>query len=272
MRKIIPILISIAIFFSVGITYAGTDGTQSADMDNQSVVDIMLSMSDSASMSPTGDITIMAWVFMDDATPPDGQYCILCKWADSGTEKSYRFAFDPDDENFNWQVRNAAGGQEELTGIDYTLNLDTWVHFTLTFDASASKIEVYVNGASIGTETGAITDIKDSTAEAFIGGYRAEPNLHYGWSGRLDNVRFYSRQLLVGEISSDFCLDAPSDTTSLEGSWFFEGDATAALLDETANNNDLVNENSVTFVASVFDDDTCFASVDGKDGFWFPPF
>lgn len=99
------------------------------------------------------------------------------------------------------------------TGI--TVSDGEWHHYVLTSGSSAFKL--YVDGAMT-YETTANTDTADQTFE-MIGALQTAPNATYGlgFSGSMDDVRFYNKELSVEEVTVLF--EKTEDSTGY--TWFF---------------------------------------------------
>ncbi|MEE9185242.1 MAG: LamG domain-containing protein [Acidimicrobiia bacterium] len=144
----------------------------------------------------TEAFTITAWVWLDSTVP--------------GANAS--FASQGDTAAGEWMFRvvgsNVAGAQLGAYGDTGILNAaapigtfhpvkDEWVHVALTREVVAADCHVYQNGALMWTDP-AIVNL--NTAKAFdIGG--ADDAAGRWWKGMIDDVRYYSRTLSLGEIT-----------------------------------------------------------------------
>ena len=84
-----------------------------------------------------------------------------------------------------------------------TLQPNTWYHVTGVYDATAQTLNVYLNGQlDNGVLQGTVTaSQQNSTANVTIG--RRAGSTGFEFSGRIDDVRIYSRALTQAQIQAD---------------------------------------------------------------------
>jgi hypothetical protein len=151
---------------------------------------------DAAALDLTTGMTLEAWVFPTAAL--SGWVGVLSK--EQSNSVSYflyaRSTGPPAQGVFT------AGNEEVLSGTT-ALQANTWTHLAATYDGAVQRL--YVNGVQVSTrnQTGSIAV---STQPLRIGG-----NAIYGewFTGRIDEVRIYSRALTQPEIAADMTRAVP---------------------------------------------------------------
>jgi len=186
----------------------------------------------------TGDITIMFRIKL--ASLPSGNYRIVSKRGGSGV-RSYEIQYRDDSGTKRFRFRNYNSSDSEDTyDYDITLELDTWYHVALTWDASASQAQWYINGENVGSPTGSNTDMKNTAAEFRLAS-RAGGAGDY-MDGQLSEVRVYDDIRTEAEIRADMFSQDASDG-NLQAYYKLSGDAN----DSSSNGNDLTATNSPTY-------------------------
>lgn len=245
-KKIIYFLIQILaltpFMFPMTVLAANTGSATFASASSQ-----WLSAADSVSLSPTGDVSLQAWVkgttFASDAS------VIIGRWADTGTNKSVLLYIGGTGGQICFNVESAGNNDDNLCKT-YSFSTATWYHVTSSWQASAKTVTFYIGTesvapASIGSVVGANTDAKDATANMEIGRNASG----YYWNGLLDDVRFWASTRTLAQIQADYCTELAGNESGLNAYWKFNTGAT--LTDSTANANTLTNNNVVTFTSAV---------------------
>jgi hypothetical protein len=109
-------------------------------------------------------------------------------------------------------VYTLAGGtaQYVCTNQSFGLAAETWHHFALTFDSKKQTASVYLDGARVKRcpYTGGM--LTDGYRELVLGEvpkrYRGQPEAS-SFTGSLDNVRFYRRNLSASEVQELYAND-----------------------------------------------------------------
>lgn len=196
----------------------------------------------------TSDLTISVWFNLASNVPTSEEYTLVAKWDDS-SQQAYNLRLR--DQAGTDQVRFSVhdGTTDDSYNQNYTHpSTGTWTHMVVTWDASASTAEFFVNGSSIGSQSGSRTSIRNSTASFKIGAATNGGAATRFFDGKLDDVRIWSRILSsteIGNLYSDPCNF--SNGASLQGEWLFENNGN----DESSNANNLTNNNSATFSTDV---------------------
>ena len=98
------------------------------------------------------------------------------------------------DGRLTFRVKNDGSGQM-FYDLDNLNGSNQWYHIALTWDRTAARTVLYVNGAVCGT--GAITSWETPGAEFYIGGGKAGNNKGRGW---VDDVRVYDTVLTEAQV------------------------------------------------------------------------
>jgi len=137
-----------------------------------------------------------------------------------------------------------AGNSEVLAKEITTPALATWYRYAVTWDASTATAEFFIDGASIGTTTGAVTSCYDSTALFAIGAsLDASSDDENHFDGKADDIRVFNDIRTDNELLLYKDVEISAGTPGLAAYWQLD----SGVLDETANNNDLTLVNSPTY-------------------------
>ncbi len=164
-------------------------------------------------------------------------------WNDGGTFK-LQFFYD----------QTGDGSTQTINENDQTLTTGTWYRVGVSVDVSAKTVTHYVGGSSIGAGTNTTanaTSIYDGTSGLSIGRLGDIDAAQY-FDGKQDDVRVWSDIRTASEMNDNQCTELVGDEAGLAAYWRLDN----SLLDQTANDNDLTNVNSATFVTDV---DSCWA-------------
>lgn len=206
-----------------------------------------LSLADTAALSITGDITLEAWVYLSSA-PSAGQiYEIINKFTDSGSQASYFLAYH----NNGGTPRlifgaSVSGGAPVEMRKNQTISTSTWTHIAINYTASTGTTEFFINGSSIGTDSGGPASIYDSTAPFCIGA-RFTPAIGGFFDGYITEVRVWNLKRTSTQIANNYNVELTGTETGLVGYWQFRNE----LYDYTGTTQtELTNNNGCTFVTS----------------------
>jgi hypothetical protein len=91
--------------------------------------------------------------------------------------------------------------QVDMVLFAHSMTLNVWHHIVVVFDAG--RVEVFVNGSSIGSATLAVTAIGDSVEPLRIGDWYYTYNNNYRtFEGMLDEIQIWRRALHADEVVS----------------------------------------------------------------------
>lgn len=154
-----------------------------------------LSLADNPSVSFTGDMTWSMWIKPTTTDRP-----LLVKGTGT-TNQSYGFFMDDASKGIEVffsrlgnNITNTSGG---VIGSGFTTG--SWQHLVIVYNASAATVEVFRNGASIGSLGSQVTSIYDGTAQLNIG---ANGTTNAWFAGMMDEVCCWARALSTDDITA----------------------------------------------------------------------
>ena len=182
------------------VPFGGSTASVNLERDNAHY----LYASDSASLSITGDITCEAWIKLESLPTGDTQtFTVVSKYHATGDNISYLFCVRTDalgDIQVGASYSDDGSTADDLN-VAWTPNTGTWYHVAWVIDVSESQLTAYVNGSSIGTDTGSKTSIIDKAANLEIGSFQAGTE---SFDGLIDDVRLWDDIRTEGEISANY--------------------------------------------------------------------
>ncbi|MBK6536477.1 MAG: proprotein convertase P-domain-containing protein [Ignavibacteria bacterium] len=163
-------------------------GTTTFDMSNRPLQTIQtndcieldgsqdyLSAADAATVSPTTQLTISAWIFMRSYA---NSVIIHKGGATGGASTNYRLGLVG-------KKLSAGINGNFLFSSDDTIPLHRWTHVTFTYLASLGAYQYHINGKLVYQGTNALGNITDGTDSLYIGGTPSLTN----FDGYIDEVR-----------------------------------------------------------------------------------
>jgi hypothetical protein len=147
---------------------------------------------------------------------------------------------------FSVSATDGTSGNSETLAKALTVNpeVDTWYHWAVAWDASASSAEFFVNAVSIGTDVGTKTSIYDSTALFAIGASFSDAgSAEKFFDGKVDEVRIWNDLRTVTELNQYKETEIAVNSANLQA--YYQVDSTAD--DSTANANNLTLVNSPVY-------------------------
>lgn len=207
-----------------------------------------------------GAISISAWVKITTAPTSTNIACIAAQ-SDTGTNTEYYIRYYNNSGTLQLEFfRGKRGVGDNRVTVNHTLSTTAFTHVVLTYDAT--NIVGYINGVNVGT-TAASGNGSSGSSDCFSIGEILGFNTWY-LSGLVDDVAVFNRALTSDEITSLYKtgvkklngvvnLNPELESSSLRGDANLQGYwRLEDVNDETANNNDLTNNGTVTFVAGKF--------------------
>ncbi len=198
---------------------------------------------------PTNEFTVAAWLQLRSLPAIGEYYTIIDKYLESGDQRSYTVRIYNNAGTYQLyfisSVNGTAGGASVVRQT-ITPKLGEWFHFAMSVASgnTADQVKFYINGAQVGTTQSSLMGANtffDCTAGFGIGGPYAENARNFdGW---IAYVMFWTNIQNATAIANLYADATAYSATGLGGFWKFNGDGT----DETANNNDLTNQNTATF-------------------------
>jgi hypothetical protein len=123
--------------------------------------------------------------------------------------------------NGHFLYHDIANNEHEYTGAPVPLN--QWTHLAVTCKDSTGAVTMYINGSPVLVDIGG-TNCYNNVSQAY--------NIGTGWTGYLDDVRIYQKELSASELRQLYTLANPSRmntsqnakvTNGLVGLWSFDG-------------------------------------------------
>jgi len=226
----------IGLHFAPIAVYASNSYTADLERDSSQYFNV----ADNASLSPTGSFTLEGW-FKVESQPPANYYGLIVKTGAGGNSWNLFYNSVNQIKLFTYD----SGSTEYIASWNYTLTNGTWYHIAVVYDATAQDKELFINGVSQGSVGTQGSSIKDSTSQLEIGnasGSYGNPN-DGAFDGAIDDVRLWNTTKTQADIEASFECELNGNETNLNAYWKLNN----SILDETANNNDLTNNNSATF-------------------------
>ncbi len=191
------------------------------------------------------DFTVEAWIKLESQPAENFFYVMTSHWETTGNDLSWMFFYWNNAGTKRLALSTSANGSaSENLEVAQTLNNDTWYHVAVTWDASAGAAEFFVNGSSIGTDTGSINSLHDTAAPFIVGGRDDGTGGTQTFDGLIDEVRAWDDIRTDPEIVASFFKELDGDETNLQGYWqFSEG----SYIDSGPNGNTLTPVNSPVF-------------------------
>lgn len=230
-------------------------------MANDYSIDLELSSSQYLSITDanqtgldlSSDFTFEAWIKLEQLPSVAGtSFIIFDKEDTAGDQRCYRWYLDTTDTFF---LTINDDGTNTISHYRYkksnvslgASDVGVWVHTAVSFTPTSTAV-FYKNGVNVGATdvsgTG-VTGIFNSSASFKIGSIQLSGTPSWFFDGKIDEARVWNDIRTDAEIV-DYKGEILNGTeANLVGYWRFEND----LLDETANNNDLTNNNSATFAS-----------------------
>lgn len=204
-------------------------------------------ITDTVSLSITGDMTIEFWYKPESAPATDTNQSLISKYTGVGNQRSYR-AFYQDSAGTKRLVFQVSSDGTAITDglFNYTLTPGTWYHLAFVYTASTGTVEMYVNTSSIGTDATLATSVYNGTANFQIG---QDPDGQA--DGLIDDVRVWNDIRSGAEITANYQTELTGTEANLQGYWKCNEGSGTNLNDETANANDLTIGGSGTFSSNV---------------------
>ena len=227
--------------------------------DNTHSIDWELSSSqysaraDTADLSFTSDLTFEGW-FKFETLPSSDIFTFLSKWDGAVNAGAYVWDLQHDGANYLFRFVHNDGTANEtqtftLTGGNIPTT-DTWLHYAMRWDASASTVEFLINGVDIGSDTGTQTAIQDTDKQFNIAarddgsGGGGETDF---FDGKMNNIRVWSDLRTDAEISNNRnVVLTNTGTDNLVDAWYYNNNHNSA-----SGNNDLTASGSPVFSTDV---------------------
>ncbi len=157
-----------------------------------------------ASMNPTGDFSVNAWVKVKASN--DWQSVVTSRsadtacGADNNLTKGYMLYIQPDEDWSFWNGRCTVNTWAQIN-TSVSVNLNTWQMQTVTYDASATMMRLYVDGVLIGNNNSDTLTANSNRPLRIGAGATNEDTPRYWFNGKIDEVAIWSSTLSAEEIT-----------------------------------------------------------------------
>ena len=144
---------------------------------------------------------------------------------------------------------NCRGGSTNtIINADHTINTSNWVHVVATWDRTANKMAIYINGDSIETGTNAITNFATTANKIYIGKPGNADNAFF--DGHLSSLSLFDAVLSPGNVTTLYNSGKPGDVSASGISslvaWLPLDETSGNFIDRTSTGADGVPTNSPT--------------------------
>jgi hypothetical protein len=181
---------------------------------------------DSATLSPTGSMTVMGWVKFD-ARVDGNAYVLADKFNGGDGDRGWQFnaIWTTTATGFNGTVcENSSCGAGDNVGVtgSWTPVTGTWYHIAYTFtnSGSGSGLKVLLNGARInGATTTGFTGVQNENNNRFtIGSYYDGGTGNY-FDGNIAEVQYWGTDLKDSEVITYACTPPVGGESNLLAYW-----------------------------------------------------
>lgn len=223
-----------------------------------------------ASLDITGDISVEAWVKVeDDPDAGDLMYTITSHNNAADTEYAIWWAVSGahDDPNVGltatyWSNYGVTSGTTHTHDLD--IEIGVWHHVAMTIDVSVPDIKFYYDGTQTDDSgTAGATAIESMSGKTNIGRMTAAGTRCF--DGKIDDVRYWNDVRTQTEIDDNKSKELVGNEAGLVAYWKLNNSGT----DDSSNSNTMTNSGGTydTDPAFVGVTDTCTCPTDGTD--WY---
>ena len=222
--------------------YASFKGSQySLDLESSSSQYAKITDGSQTGLDITGDITIELWTKWESLPSSNSPTWLVGRYNGTISASSYQFYIYNNAGTPQIRIIICSGSNIDVLSKNYTPPTGEWIHLAVTWDASTSTAEFYVNGSSIGTAIGTYTSNNNATADFNIGAGDSSPNGYF--DGKMANLRIWDDVRTQSEIADNrYNLNLTPGSNNLIDVWKLDND----YVSESGNNN-LTASGSPTF-------------------------
>jgi hypothetical protein len=168
-------------------TYNGTSST--------------VSVPDNAVLEPgSGDFSLEAWVYYSTIA---GSSRVLVGKTDGGLASDWGYGIRTGSNGGTYfEVGN---GTTSLTSPSYTVTTGAWYQIVGVWtNVASNSIELYVNGASQGSNAHAFAGVKNTTRPMFFGSFDGGATFGQWFNGRMGITRYYNTALTASQVLQNY--------------------------------------------------------------------
>lgn len=232
------------------IVSAAASSTNTHSLDFERSSSQYLSHSDASAYDVSGNLTIEAWVKVE-SNPANGEvYTIASKLHGGNMDRSYWLVYvnDSGTNKLLFSVADASANTDHKY-FTQTLTPGTWYHIAAVYTAASSNFEVFVNGSSIGSQTGTLTAIGNSSTAFTVGMSYDNPGLstYNFFDGMIDDVRVWNTARTATQIANNKGVELTGSESGLVAYYKLNNSYT----DSTSGGNNMTAVNSPSFSTDI---------------------
>lgn len=181
------------------LSAAGKNGT-AADFEAANSEYLSITDATQANLDLAGDFSFATWANFE-SFPASFDYVLFSKFLNTGNQRAYSLEVfdDAGTKRFQGYV-SANGSTGNAHRVAVTMSTATWYHIVFTYDVSAGTSEFFLNGSSLGTVSGGVTSIFNSSAEFRLSSLNGPSALFM--DGLMDSTQLFDRVLTGAEITA----------------------------------------------------------------------
>jgi hypothetical protein len=163
-----------------------------------------MSTPDNALLEPgTGDFTLEAWVYYSAIT--GSSRCIMSK-TDGGNAADWSYGLRTQTSGVTYM--EVGNGTTSITSPTYTVTTGQWYQIVGVWTNVGSKsIALYVNGASVGSNSHTFSSVKNSTHGLSFGSFDGGATFGQWFNGRMGTTRIYNAALTGAQVLQNYNAD-----------------------------------------------------------------
>jgi len=221
-------------------------GTQALELDE--ALSQYAHTADTAALSITGDMTIEAWIWLEQLPSDAGHdFDFVTKYRDDDAY-GYQFEINSGTNKFLLRFRDSAtgGNQSQFQSLIPVTADDVghWFHVAVVVDVSAPSATFYKNGVNVGSyaDDVAATSIYDNDVDLAIGARHKGTGLEKYHDGKIKDVRLWNDKRTITEIKDNMFSTLVGTEGNLVAYWKLDGNG-----EDTVGSSDLTLENGASY-------------------------
>ncbi|MBM3916147.1 MAG: T9SS type A sorting domain-containing protein, partial [Sphingomonadales bacterium] len=158
-----------------------------------------------------GSLSLSTWIYPNTSTLGSGQDVIVSKESSTLTNilGAYTLWMENGVPKFTVSNQNGVPSWYQTATAANALNANTWYHLTGVINFQLNRIELYVNGTLVGTQTWGGTIASNVNGRLLIGSHFKSnfgSQYMYNFGGHLDDIAIWNRALTASEIQQLYTL------------------------------------------------------------------
>ena len=160
-----------------------------------------VSIADNAVLEPgAGDFTVEAWVYYSVIT---GSSRVILGKTNGGLASDWGYGIRTGSNGGTYM--EVGNGTTSVTSPSYTVSTGQWYQIVGVWtNVAANSIELYINGASQGSNSHAFASVKNTANPLYLGSFDGGGVFGQWFNGRMGIVRYYSAALTAAEVQQNF--------------------------------------------------------------------